>query len=120
MEASIHVEGDDVVKFPRRCLHAGLADWPRPAGDIYENVDAAAKGRLGHLNGRIALSGIGQVAGDHDGLAAKGFRLVGDRRNRRGVASQQRQFAALGSESMRDGSAHPFGRACNHHDSILK
>ena len=51
---------------------------------------------------------------------AKGFRLVGDRRNRRGVASQQRQFAALGSESMRDGSAHPFGRACNHHDSILK
>ena len=71
VEAAVHVERDDVVELLRRGLHAGLADRSRAAGDVDQDVDAAAEGLVGLLRGCVALLGVGQVAGDDDRLARR-------------------------------------------------
>ena len=120
MEAAVHVEGDDLVELLRRGLHAGLADRAGAAGDVDQNVDAAAEGVLGGRDRGLALFGVGEIAGDHDRLAAGGFDFVGDRRDRRGVAAHQRQLAAFAGKGVGDGGAHALGRARDQHDTVFK
>ena len=56
VEAAVHVERDDVVEFFRRGLDAGLADRSGAAGDVDEDIDAAAEGGLGLLRRRRRIA----------------------------------------------------------------
>jgi hypothetical protein len=100
--------------------HTGLADRTGAAGNVDENVDATAKCVLGGPDRGLALPGVGQIAGDHDRLAALGFDFVGYRRDGCGIASHQRQFAAFGGKRVGDRSAHSLCGARDQDDAILK
>src|SRR5258708_9839711 len=91
-----------------RGLHAGLADRTGAAGDVDENVNAAAEGIFGDFDRGLALPGICEIAGDHDRLAPAGLHLVCDRRYRLGVAFNYRLLAAFGSAYMVNVCAHAF------------
>ncbi len=87
-----------------------FADRAGAAGDIDKNVDAPAERRLGLLRRGLALLGLREIAGNDDHLAALGFHLGGNRLNRRGIAAQQRQLAALFGKGVGDGGAHTAWR----------
>ncbi|MEH2482522.1 hypothetical protein V1282_005879 [Nitrobacteraceae bacterium AZCC 2146] len=78
------------------------------------------KAPLGFFDRRFALRGLREIAGDHNRLAACGFHLRSDWRNRRGIATKERQLATLGGESMGDRGAHPLGGTRDHHDAVFK
>src|SRR5712691_754917 len=113
VKAAVHVERDDVVEFLRRRFHAGLADRPRAAGDVDQNVDAAigALRRRGHV---LALPRIGEVAGHDDRLAAAGRHLRRHRLDGAGVAADQGEPRALPRKGHGDRRAHALGRPGDH------
>ena len=43
VEGAAHVEHDDRVEFLRRCLNPGLADRPRTAGHVDQDIDGAER-----------------------------------------------------------------------------
>jgi hypothetical protein len=65
---------------------------------------------LGAARGVIALRRVGHVAFDDEGLRACCSDFIGDRRDRRQVAADQREPAAFARERSRDRRAHSLGR----------
>src|SRR5207248_5490268 len=77
VEAAVHVERDDVIELVLAGLYAGLADWPRAAGNIDKDVNSFAVVGARRLCCRGALCPVGHVTADDDDFAAAGFYLPG-------------------------------------------
>ena len=64
--------------------------------------------------------GIGEIAGHDDRLGAERARLLRHRLDRRDVAADQRELAALRREGLGDGRAHSLGGTGDHRDPSVQ
>ena len=116
VEAAAHVEVDDRVELGRACLDAGLADRPRPTGDVHQDVDAAMgiehlgvppPRRRPHRSGRRRSPGAPPTASATGAIAAVSR-----------PSSANRHPSA--DEGARHGGAHAFGRAGDDRNAALQ
>ncbi len=119
VEATGHVECDDLVELGAGSFPAGLAHRAGAAGDVDQNVDFV-EGGDGLVHHGLAAGGVGQVTRRDHHAAAHGAGGFGDWFDGADVAAGQDQVAALTGESQGDGGAHAFCRAGDQGDFVLQ
>src|SRR5262245_8190638 len=102
IEASCHIDLDDLLKLLARRFPSGLPDRPGSTRASDENIDAPKIG-LGLLDEQFALTGVGNVALDDDNLYVAGACFAGDGFYGSYVTAGEREVASLRRKGESDG-----------------